>query len=419
MTDTTVAPPSQAPANEVPINPNPTSAPNPVGPQTPQAPAGDVKGSEYRPPSRREALQAAYDRATKMTEAKEKTPQRASPQPAEARKGHNQPPEDTPDEKLDLRKRPSDQPRGERGQFAPRARDSADKSAATNQERGSESSEQSATRQLPSHAPYRDPPPRMAEHAKRDWASTPETVRGEIGRMHEEFGKAYQYYRADHEAFKPLRPYHQMAQSQGTSLERAVHNYVTMEQKLRADPLGGLDLIVHNLGLTDPNTGRRLDLRDVAYTVLSQSPEQLKVMQQGNQQNAAQHQIGALHAEISGLKQHLHQMHTQQQFTQVRSGVDQFADTHPRFDELGDLIEQELKSGYPLDQAYRRAELLRPATHAPQTRNPSAQTRTTVDRSISGSPAVTGSNPAARRSESSKSPREAVQKAIRAMNGSL
>jgi hypothetical protein len=192
-----------------------------------------------------------------------------------------------------------------------------------------------------------------------------------------------------------------------------------MEQKLRADPLGGLDLIVHNLGLTDPNTGRRLDLRDVAYTVLSQSPEQLKVMQQGNQQNAAQHQIGALHAEISGLKQHLHQMHTQQQFTQVRSGVDQFADTHPRFDELGDLIEQELKSGYPLDQAYRRAELLRPATHAPQTRNPSAQTRTTVDRSISGSPAVTGSNPAARRSESSKSPREAVQKAIRAMNGSL
>jgi hypothetical protein len=75
------------------------------------------------------------------------------------------------------------------------------------------------------------------------------------------------------------------------------------------------------------------------------------------------------------LKQALQQMHTEQQYTYTRGAVDQFADTHPRFDELGDLIETELKFGFDLDTAYRRAELLRPTTQAAQTRPTSAQTR--------------------------------------------
>jgi hypothetical protein len=112
-------------------------------------------------------------------------------------------------------------------------------------------------------------------------------------------------------------------------------------------------------------------------------------------------------------------MHTVQQFHQTRSAVDQFADSHPRFDELGDLIQNEINLGFDLETAYRRAELLRPGTHAPQKGNPSAQTRTT-DRSISGAPSdVTASNAASRRPrEASRSPREAVQRAI-AANGRL
>jgi hypothetical protein len=261
----------------------------------------------------------------------------------------------------------------------------------------------------------------MAEHAKRDWAAAPESVRGEIHRMHEEFGRAYNFYRADHEAFKPLRQFHQLAQSQGTTLDRALNNYVSMEQKLRTDLLGGLDLIVHNMGLQDPQTGRRLDLRDVAYTVLSQSPEQLQQMKQGNAQNAASQQIGALHQEINGLKGHLQQLHTERQFQYTRSQIDHFADDgrHPRFDELGDLIKNEINLGFDLESAYRRAELLRPASQAAQTRNPSAQTRTTTDRSIYGAPSdVTASNAASRRPKTpSGSVSDAVSKAFRSFNG--
>jgi hypothetical protein len=145
-------------------------------------------------------------------------------------------------------------------------------------------------------------------------------------------------------------------------------------------------------------------------------------LQQGNAQTAASQQIGSLYQEIVGLKGMLYQMHNQQQFGYSRAAVDQFAESHPRFDELSDLIEQEiLLSGgrFDLEIAYRRAELLRPAPHAAQTRTPSAQTRTT-DRSISGAPAGPASNGAGRsRSEKPIGRREAIQHAIKSVNGSL
>jgi hypothetical protein len=434
MSDVTITPsnvptnqPSSTPQttnapSQVPVDTDRSSTPHPLGPQAPSVPEG-----EKRTPSRMEAIQAAFDRANKPKGQAEKPAEKPAPKAAEAKAGHNQPPEETP--KLNLKKRPDDQgqpqPRSERGQFAPRPRDESQVGIVGvpghAQQNAPNGQPVQPVRQLPETAPFRDPPPRMAEHAKRDWAAAPESVRGEIHRMHEEFGRAYNFYRADHEAFKPLRSFHQLAQSQGTTLDRALNNYVSMEQKLRTDLLGGLDLIVHNMGLQDPQTGRRLDLRDVAYTVLSQSPEQLQQMKQGNAQNAASQQIGALHQEINGLKGHLQQLHTERQFQYTRSQIDQFADDgrHPRFDELGDLIKNEINLGFDLESAYRRAELLRPASQAAQTRNPSAQTRTTTDRSIYGAPSdVTASNAASRRPKTpSGSVSDAVSKAFRSFNG--
>ena len=241
-------------------------------------------------------------------------------------------------------------------------------------------------------------------------------MRGDYHRLHQEAEGIHRHYKGVAEAYQPVAQFDQMARQQGTTLDKALASYVGIEMKLRSDPIAGLDNIVHNLGLTDPATGNRINLRDIAYHVLSQSPEQLKQLQMGNVQQATQHQMGALHREISGLKQALHQMHTEKQFTHMRSAVDQFADTHPRFDELGDLIENELKLGFDMETAYRRAELLRPGNTAAQTRATSAQTRP-IDRSISGSPDVTGSNPASRKPQKPTERREAIQNAIRRVNG--
>ena len=59
-----------------------------------------------------------------------------------------------------------------------------------------------------------------------------------------------QQYQGIAEAFRPVGHFHQMAQQHGTTLEKALNNYVGMENKLRADPVAGLDNIVNNLGLT-------------------------------------------------------------------------------------------------------------------------------------------------------------------------
>jgi hypothetical protein len=181
--------------------------------------------------------------------------------------------------------------------------------------------------------------------------------------------------------------------------------------------VGGLDVIVNNLGLKTQD-GQRITLRDVAYHVLTQSPEQLRSMQQGNQQQSAALQIGSLHQEVAGLKNAINQMHTQQKFSYTRAAVDTFADTHPRFDELGDLIEQELKLGFDIDNAYARAELLRPATHAAQTRNTSAQTRS-ADRSITGAPGGPAALNGSRHSDKPVGRREAITNAMKHVGGRL
>ena len=410
--------PQQAPQTapgQVPINPSPVNQPNPVGPQAPERP------QEQRSQTARDAVQAAFERAKNPPQRQARAPADNKPpaKPAEAKAGHNNPPEETP--KLDLKKRPEEQqarPRGERGQFAPRPRPEGDAkdNIGTQTESSNRILQGQSENRLPPHAPYRDPPPRISERARQDWDTAPESVRGDYHRLHQEAEGIHRHYKGVAEAYQPIAQFDQMARQHGTTLQKALGNYVSMEAKLRADPVAGLDVIVNNLNLRAPN-GQKLGLRDIAYHILSQSPERVQQLQLGNQQVAAHHQIGALHQEINGLKQHLHQMHTQQQFNYTRSAVDQFATTHPRFDELGGLIERELKLGFDLETAYRRAELLQPATHAAQTRNTSAQTRDSTDRSIHGSPDVAPSNGALRKTkDASRSPRDAVQNAMARLN---
>jgi len=422
----------------VQINQNPASSPNPVGPQAPPAPVTEHKGSEHRTQSRREALQAAFDRASSPPPAVKPEVRSSAVKPghAVAKPGHNNPPEATP--KLDLKKRPTDQPAQEaqprdRGRFAPRqdATNQAENVAPSRQNMamqgnaGTDGQPAAQTyKQLPPHAPYAAPPARMAEHGKREWANTPEAVRGEVHRVQAEFAKAYTFFKDSHEAFKPIKKFHQMAQEHGTTLEKALTAYTGMEQRLRSDPVAGMETIVNNLDLKDPQTGQKIGLRDFCYYVLNQSPEQLKMVQQGNQQQAAAHQIGALHQEVKGLKDTVKQWQDAQQYekqlTYTRSAVDQFADTHPRIDEksaFGEVVKNEISLGFDLETAYRRAELLLPATHAAQTRTPPAQTRPS-DRSISGAPGVAPSDGASRKpKEPSPTPRAAFQNAMHRLNG--
>ena len=87
---------------------------------------------------------------------------------------------------------------------------------------------------------------------------------------------------------------------------------------------------------------------------------------------------------------------------------------------LSDLIHREIQLGFNLDQAYQRAELLRPATHAAQTRSAThaAQTRA-ADRSIHGAPAGAAAPGRVRGNGKPPERREAILNAMRRVNGAL
>jgi hypothetical protein len=404
-------PAAPAPASEVPINPSPTSAPAPL--------------SGSPPPSlttrAREAVERAFERAKVERQG-----------PAQAKIGHNQPPEPMEREKpakpqeppLNLKKRPSEQeqestasaspPRGEGGRFAPRGQAPSNSGLTS----GQQARQPGQGYQLPPNVPYAQPPRRMAEHAKAEWAAAPESVRGEVYRMHRNFNAAYQRYRQDHEAMNSIRPYHDLARQQGVPLAQALGSYIGIENKLRQDPIGGLDVIVNNLNLRTQD-GRRLGLADVAYHVLSRTPEQHQMTQAQNQQTAMAQQFAQLQYQQQMLAQQQAQMHYERRFSHTRGIVDRFAETHPRVDELGKAIERELGFGFDLPTAYARADRLYPpraGTQAAQTRTPAPQTRSS-DRSISGAPDGGTSNGAARRKSANS--RESVAYAMRRYNGSL
>jgi hypothetical protein len=256
----------------------------------------------------------------------------------------------------------------------------------------------------------------MRDDAKADWSKAPESVRRDVHRMHQEYSRAYKQYRGDHEAMKTIRPYHDMARSQGTSLPAALNNYIGIEHKLRSDPIGGLDVIVNNLNLRTSD-GRRITLPDIAYHILNQSPEQHKLTAAQNQQIALQRQLQYVQQHQHALAQQQARMQYQQKFVHTRGAVDRFAETNPRLDELGDLIVRELRLGFDLPTAYQRANLLRPASGpAAQTRTPAPQTRNS-DRSISGAPDGGSANGMARRKATDR--RGSVVNAIRRANGTL
>ena len=402
MSDTVQAPPPPstpppAPSStEAPIGPA-SGAPAPIT-NTPPEKAVAPKGAH-----RTEVIGKAFERAKVERKG-----------PAEAKSGHNQPPEPMEkEEPLDLKKRPSEQPpsaqardRGEGGRFAPR-------SEAQRSQSPSPQSQGAGTA-----IPYGQPLKRMRDDAKAEWAKAPESVRRDVHRIHQEYAKAYQQYRGDHEVMNTLRPYHELARSQGTTLPAALNNYTGIENKLRRDPIGGLDVIVNNLNLRTQD-GHRITLPDLAYHILNQSPEQHRLTTAQNQQIALQRQLQQVQQHQQALAQQQAHMQYQQRFVYTRGAVDRFAEANPRLDELGDLIERELRLGFDLPTAYQRANLLRPAragTPAAQTRTPAPQTRNS-DRSISGAPDGGAANGAVRRKVTDR--RGSVANAFRRANGAL
>ena len=247
-----------------------------------------------------------------------------------------------------------------------------------------------------------EPPGRFSDEAKEEWRQAPSSVRAEVHRLERELTEGLQKYRSNAEAFEEYRPFAEKLQQTGQKFGDVVGYYTGIEDLLAKDPLQGLDVICRNLGtsLSDvaarlTGTGHGLQSGPVPDPL---SPETIRP------QDVT---IRGLREELSGLKRQIgdvSQTVSSQTQRTLQSQIDAFAQSNPRFQELGDDVAFFLQSGraQDLQDAYRLAERLNPVPPpAVPADNPTdvAQTRK-GQLSVTGAPG-SGSNPINRQPPSS------------------
>lgn len=231
-----------------------------------------------------------------------------------------------------------------------------------------------------------DAPARFSPDAKAAWVSTPEPVKAEINRAMTELQNGLTQYQ---QRFEPLKPYIQLAEQSGTTIEGALENYRALAMERQQNPAGFMAKMLHEMGSSP---------QEYAAHVLGQP-----VDQQAGQQNDY---IRTLQAELSQLKEQIGTLSTdyrtrtqQEEARQFDAAWSEFSSTHPRANDLIDDMTKLIESGMATDaeDAYIKADRLNPAPHVapppastPQPRKPSPQ--------ISGAPS--GSNPVRKPSQS-------------------
>jgi hypothetical protein len=246
--------------------------------------------------------------------------------------------------------------------------------------------------EAPAPEAAQDWPKGISAAAQQEWTKVPPTVRSEVQRRFSEMEQGIEQYR---QRFEPLRRFEEMARQGGTTIDAALHHYTGIEAILRQDPLEGLGRICQNLGL---------DPRSVAAHVLGQqAPEpQQEVM-------ALRHQLSEMQTRLTHYEAEAQRTQQARQEQAVQT-VSQFAEAHPRFNELAPTIKWLLDTGGAgdLEGAYTMAERLNPApTPAPVADTQAAPQQRKAGLSIAGSP---GSNPVVR--TPSKSSSEAIDRAF-------
>jgi hypothetical protein len=268
--------------------------------------------------------------------------------------------------------------------------------------------EQPAPQPANPNSPHRDAPSRFSPDAKAAWETAPEPIKAEVHRAIRELEQGHQKYKADSEAYEPVRQFDELARKNGGNLKASLERIVDFEDTFQRSPIEGFQKVANHFGLS---------LRSVAAHIMGQTPDQVQQQHDST--------ISRLNSELSSLKQQISgvtQTIQQQAQNATLEKVQAFATDHPRFEELTDSITQLLTTGMAksLPEAYDMAERLNPApvqasqptaqplipAAAPQPRqiNPAGQ------KSISGAPA-NGSNPSPQRKGPAPSIRDALRQA--------
>lgn len=237
-------------------------------------------------------------------------------------------------------------PRAEDGKFAKAQTDEetdaakAEKSAPAKAATGQEGSERRT-----SEGRHPEPPARFLPEARAKWANVPNEVKAEFHRVAAEIEQENQAYKASHESYERLKPFDDLARSNGRDLRESLTKVNEIENALARNPVEGLDAVLREIGPRKQD-GSPLTIMDVAQ-YLTQNPQAYQ---------AAQHQIpvrdmpaqGHPNPEIEQLRAQVNSLVANQTILPV---VEKFSEGKPDFDALSDTIGKILSEGI-VDRLY-------------------------------------------------------------------
>jgi hypothetical protein len=300
-------------------------------------------------------------------------------------------PADKPDAKVEAKA--PDRSRAEDGKFAPKESTdpkSVDQRAVQEKTEGNQTSE--------GRKPHHEAPARFNDHGKRDWATTPDTVKEETYRAFKELEEGHKKYKDSADRYEKVREFDDLARQNGREgVHESLKQITEIENAFKRDPIDGLKRVTDHFGL---------NLQAVAAHIMGQNPNQ---------------QVAQAHTRIQELEAKIQQMEFAAKAPDI---VAEFAASHERFEELTPVITTLLKTGTAkdLEAAYELADVLSPASNAAKTSQPlipaesaPAQTQAPAlnpagSKSVSGAPSG-GVSPASRQPVS-KSNSEAVKRAL-------
>lgn len=247
--------------------------------------------------------------------------------------------------------------------------DKADKSAADKPAVEQEAADKSRQSE---GAKRNEPPARFLPKAKEAWVNVPHSVREDVYRMSEEHEAEVTKYKASTERYETLRPFDELAKSNGRDLRDSLNKITQIETALARNPVMGLEMILREIGPTKPD-GSKVSLYDVAQFVAKQTPQQF---QQTQQQINAQQEQQKVQSQVKTTEAELEKLRTENAGLKY---IAPFAAAHPRYHELQTAIAGVLKSGLipaslspaeKLEAAYDMAERLNPASKSSALQEP-------------------------------------------------
>jgi hypothetical protein len=190
------------------------------------------------------------------------------------------------------------------------------------------------------------PPPGWSPTAKVAFDSLPAEVKAAVAQREEEVNRGF----AKLAEFKPIERYAQMARESGTTLDKALENYVGIENRLRQDFPGGISDLCQRQGVHPVALAQAILARHgVAPSNGAQGEPPAA------NQTAPSVDLSPIHNELNALKSYIEQ----QQSQGVQTEIQRFASDpkHAFFENVKTVMGRLINSGQAegLEDAYDQA----------------------------------------------------------------